>query len=585
MADQDITIRFVGNKAQAQAERKKLHDEIKRLDKEELTDAQVNERAKASLIREGNQERIKAAKESMAHESEGFEAMKANLGTVTGMIGTMSGALLGIGSAAAVMSTIQDHFENIRRDAMESAQATYKFRENLLELAALKGRLGDTSEEAPEMVKFRAQTLQSQSDATQFQLSYRGAVESAIGDDPSKGKGIIDKKTAERIGIGMGKLQSVEGGDAKAYGRLGGMIPAILRAQGDKDVTSEEAIDEAGALYALAQPAAFEFSSGMNQFGNIQGLVQTGIMPGRQAMATMSAFGIAEPESAATRTQQLVRATIGATGRNRKVSAPEGTNTVGTAEYLKSLGVDIKKDDHIAIARKVQEDLKNQNFSSEREKITYLQSKGYGNQEDLTALITMGGILESGIWDDKFQSMLDNPELGKGTEARLEGAMATDKTFTTRRGMIGGELAELGRGAQSESLEAVKRNVFAAQQAPGRAMHGAMKYEEVDAMRPWSSPTEFMFGHHANLMSETQQYLEKEGARVGVPRSSLTGDPAYGTEFQEWATKIQAAGGGTGAELLERIANASEASLRLTATQPLQGNPTPNNATPVAVSW
>lgn len=583
----DLTIKIKADKSAAQAERRALHEEFRRIDREEISDHEAKERAKAILIKQSNQDRILSAKEALEAENNSWGQLKNMAEMAAGAIGKVGGAMVGLGSLAAVVNEIQANFSRIRDDALRSTDALQGFRERLLELQALRGHIGDTEGGINRAIQYRAQTLQDEGSANATQLAFLGVGESSIGKS-------ISASEMDKLGIEVGRMQAAEKGDPTAYGRLGGMMPNIMRSRGMQEVTAGAAFNEMSALYEIAKPGGFSWSSAVSQYGKAMPYINNGILDDRTAMGILSAYSISEPDNAATRMDQLMRATVGSTGRDRHIKAPEGTDTVGTATYLKGLGVKAS-DGPVEIARAIKADLSGKGITG-ADQIPYLQSRGYGNQEDVQSLLNFGGMLTT--WDSKFAPMMGDASLGQGTQAEIAERMGTDPVFAGRRANYGIDLANMQVGLRNEDKTNLFKMAYAqVKSQPGN--EGIPEFDELYKQGNWT-PNNALYGYRNQVLKQSETLLRSEGARVGVdiPRPQYAGQtPGFGGSYLgedqmgEYATQVRQAGGLSGAGvvdgLVEATKNLNDSVSRFGAIaegswgQALQGNPAKAEA-PVA---
>lgn len=580
MADQELTIKIKADKSAAQAERRALHEEFKRLDREEITDAEAKERAKAMLIKESNQDRIQSAKEAMEKENDAWGQLKNTIDPVVGAIAKVGGAMVGLGSVSAVVGAIQANFERIRDDALRSTDALQGFRERMLELQALRGNIGDTSGGINRAIQFRASTLQDEGSANALQLAFLGVGESSIGK-------VIDASEMDKLGIKVGRMQAAEKGDATAYGRLGGMMPTIMRARGELTTTANSAFNEMSALYEIAKPGGFSWSSAVSQFGKAMPYVNNGILDDRTAMGILSAFSITEPDNAATRLDQLMRATVGATGRDRSVKAPEGTDTVGTATYLKGLGVTAATGP-VEITRAIKEDLAKQGVTGARQ-IPYLQSRGFGNQEDVQALLSFGGSLQT--WDETYKPMIGDASLGSATQADIADRMAHDPVFAGRRANYAVELSQMQTGLRNEANINLLKTAWA-QTKTQAGNEGMPAFDQLYREGSWTASSA-LWGYRGQVLGQAEDILRREASGVGIEMPSAgtydakTGDfrrrPLSEDQIADYAGQVRQAGGLSGegvvSGLIEATKNLNDSVRRFGSIaegswgQALQGNP------------
>ena len=96
-----------------------------------------------------------------------------------------------------------EYFDHIKRDTIEAGRELVNMREQLLELAALRDNLGNTTPAVTAQLALRGQTLQIAA-AREMELTARGTGEAAIGKT-------ITQEAFERLLVGGGRFQTMEG--------------------------------------------------------------------------------------------------------------------------------------------------------------------------------------------------------------------------------------------------------------------------------------------------------------------------------------------------------------------------------------
>lgn len=429
--------------------------ERKRLDNRNLTDTEINERAKLDIYRKTNRQRIeevvKAHKTETDKARESERAASQMMGATKAAVTSFAGQMIGLSSASAVLGEVQAGFLRVREAVFNSTELMQEFRESLLELAALKDRMGDTTAEAVDTLKLQAQTGQTRQGAVDLQTGFLGMAELMVGDGPGKK---ISDADAQKAMVGLGRLQAAQGAPAEAFGELGGII--LQSAKGP--ITPEAITKEAAALYDIQQPGNFGkggFGSAIKQFGKALPFIDADILTPYEAMALTSAFSIsAGGEESGTALRQFLQGTVGSTSRDRKVKGLEGEEeNIGAATYLASLGV--KPGDHaIKIGKLVAADMdraeaeakaKGEGFSP----IDYLIQHGYSNQESALRMMQFRGLGKTGAWSG-FETLIDDPNLGAGRQAEAEAKLASDPGLVGRQARSISEMAAMLPGMGRE---------------------------------------------------------------------------------------------------------------------------------------
>ena len=586
MADQDLTIRLLLDKSRAQATSKEYHDgERERIAKLVLDHAEA-ERAKTRQIQEEAAKRAKATrqatKEKAEAEKKAFQEWKAvqdvqhklamqawkeqQKGTAqvnssiidaATSVASFGAGMLGLSSATAVINQISENWQRIKQNVLDATGVLQGYRESLLELAALKGNTGQTGKELIDNLKFRAQTGQTQQNSIALQEAAIGVGGGAV--DTDKIKKNISQDEFNKAMVFAGKMQAVEGGSADAYGAMVGSLPSLMGGRQD----AKSVANQMGRLYEIMKPGGYSLSSGMKQFGQAAPYIKAGITTVDEAAALQSMYSVNERDQAGTRVDQLMRATVGSLERNRHVKGVEGSNNIGTAEYLKGLGAKggMKPQE---IAMLVQQDLAKQKAAqgADFNPMGYLQGKGYGNQEDLLSLINF----DTTRWKDTYAPMLGDAKLAQKGTGAVDERLSKDQAFITRRSQYAEELGKMAPGIGKEGVTSLYRAAYGKLKAQngGKDYGGMGSFEET--MNPaWNQ--DWLTGYNASLKSEVSNMLESEAIKYGIdpkrPMKAVSGGVGgrgvsikdnYGDDqASQLLGQIQAKGGGTLENLISEM--------------------------------
>lgn len=535
-------------------------------------------RAKAKIEKDAVKEHAAAIKAKSDAEEKASEKSIS----LAKAVGGFALSMLGIDSAKAVISAIADSFDMARESAYSASKMVTDYRESLLELAALKGKVGQTTEVTKEEIAFITQTHQKPEDARKYQLAVLGAMEAAVGNQ-------ITEDEAKKATVLGGKFQAVEGGEAGAHGRLVGMLPLLS----DKKITGEQVFQKTQQLYNIQKPGQFAtFTQAIDQYAKLMPLIQSGVLDEMGAMALLTGYS-ASPEEAATKVEQLARATSGSVGRTTGGKAKGG---MARNEYIKSLGLTDEKLKHIkasdlvvTIGNAIADDLIDQEKKAaergeELNPLEYLQKKGYVQQEDRNALLQYTGLRKSKLLEEKFLPLAAPealPDAEKATED-IEEKIKHEPHIRARDAAFAEQVANIAVGAgQEEVLRDVMQSAFARVRArPGGKQELPFEtYEQVQGLGSLD-PGNLLHGYRRKVAIEAQRGLAVEAARVGVDvdPNLIMGDqqaiPGVGgllglmgvgpelppAELFEIAKKVKAAGGEIAPEM-EDVTEAAMASL------------------------
>ena len=209
------------------------------------------------------------------------------------------GTFVGIGTAVAAIKGLADWFErDIRQDAIDAVKETINFREQLMELAAMKNELGRTGPELGRQLLLQSQTAQDPGDLLKMSKTAEGAAQATIGKN-------IARQAYDQGFIAAGKLQAMEGpGSRSATGNRN------ARAQGQARNDRRPDASQIWREFKISQPGKF---ASMGEYAKrrqaLSAYVQTGSLTGNQLSGMLSAISLAAPpgEAATVHNQGITR--------------------------------------------------------------------------------------------------------------------------------------------------------------------------------------------------------------------------------------------------------------------------------------
>lgn len=419
-------------------------------------------------------------------------------------------AFLTLHAATSIVKTIAGMYEWTAKAATDAAKATTGFQEKLLELAALKDRLGGTTTENKEQLIFRAKTLQSADQARAFQSAAIGAGEAFI--DKDGVTKLVDPAEQKRFMEMAGAFQATEGGEAKTHGELTGMMPSLM---GKKRATAEEMFAKEAHLYQIMKPGRGGFSDLTSGIMKNSSMVAAGLMTIEQLTALESAMSLPVGTEHAAVTEEFVRATSGAIGRAKGPKFEGDSMKVGT--YLKSLHATPGMDP-LEIGKRISTDLKAKQEEAARTGKpfsipNYLLSRGYGNMKDAAALQHFHGLYQSGTFKSSFEDVAGKPASATETLRDVAAFQAANPVAQERKAAIAGDIATTVRGGgPNQTYTNAMKNAFEQLRTKG-VLSG--NYEE-NVTGAWGVYAEPLIAKHA------QENLLAEGRKHG-----LTDDAMY----------------------------------------------------------
>jgi hypothetical protein len=483
----------------------------------------------------------------MAQEAE--NAQKKQAGMVEGLMG-ISTAMIGLQSASQFFALFTQHFDKIRMDAYQAAEDVMRMRGAVRELAALRGDLGKTGETLTHVGEISAQTLQKPEESQQMLEAGLGIGELAIGEG-----GTMTKEEFDKAIIAAGKMHTMEGGPAKAYGAMVGQL--ALSSKGK--MTAEDMQAKLSKMFAIQQPGGFEnFGQAAAQYARVQPLVQSGVLSPEQAMGLLSAMSIASPEEAGTMVEQFTRATMAGRLRERGMKVPEGVEAEKSAEYMKSIGAD-KLSDPIEIGMKIADDLKAQEAKAvakgqKFDTYGYLQTHGFVNQQDINTVMLFSSMRNRGRLKKIEEAETTEPERGS-IDKHFEQRVSKDPFLQGRAAELAEQLATMKQGVENEALRASRRAAFARLKQHGKISGSFDEWEKTGAtqatlqdIQPWAP------NYHSQVDVESDQYLEMERRRLGLARPHAAGSEQYRREL---ANSVRDAGGNVTLGVMDQLKEAA----------------------------
>lgn len=549
-----------------------LREDMRKLNTDLLTDSEASRKADAQLVQKHNKEMIallitkkteelraiaelKRAREQAADEAKySFEGMTDSImGGVKGL-GAMAVGMVGVGSAGAAVGAIVQYFKDANVEIQKSAKFMETYRDTIKELAALKEKTG--TQALGEEFKFRAATLMTAPAATAFQASALGTGLPVVGEGPGA---VINRKEFD---IGMERIaqQSMQRGESpEAAGTMAGTLPTLM---GGKNLKGEDVSRRYAQLFQIMQAGGPLPAKLMDAYGKISGMVGT-VYTDRDLAALMSAYSLRmKAEEAATHVQQFTRATVGSISKSGK---PRIDDAEPIGRYMKELGIDKQLVAHtkptdlpFLIGERLTADLDKQKKAAEARgeffnQMTYLQGKGYSNQEDLSAVQLYQQLKTSGVLDPIMAAAKPEAEpSAEKVKTDIEKFQRTDPRAQTASAQIQQERgkAMMAMRTHAEYFKDLYAAALGRIQARPGGEHFTQSADELANQYDWGF-NELVWGQREKMEMEAQHLLAKEAQRVGVafnpPRAwNKAGAPelfAGKDELYRLAERIGSAGG------------------------------------------
>lgn len=470
--------------------------------------------------------KLRAEKELEKQQRKEQEATNASISATA----KMTAGLISLGAAGRSLSTIVEHFDKIRADALQAAESVMKMRGAVRELQALRDQMGQTGPGIGHTFDIARQTLQTPEEVRAMESAGLGVGELALKNDK-------DRAEFTKAMVAAGRFQQIEGGDAGAYGQMMGQI--ALQSKGPINAADMEA--QAWRLFQIQKPGGFHtMSQAMGQYSRLNGLVQNGIYSPEEAMGLASAFSVANPEDAATRVEQFTRAVMSGRIKARGMHVAEGVDFQKTNQYFKELGIG-ENDSAIARGKKIAEDLarqqkaKGKNFNS----YEYLMRRGFGNQEDREVIMAISGLRNTGKLE-KIEAA-QNAQLERGAISKqFAERVSHDNFLKGRAAELSEQAATTKQGLEEEPLVLAQRTAFARLKSQGKISGTFDEWRNAGWLKRGTE--NLMGGYHHQVDAEASRVLAAERKRLGLPQYSGFQWSEYET-MKRSAREVQQAGG------------------------------------------
>jgi hypothetical protein len=503
---------------------KAVDAEIGAMKRQAAKEAVENVRAFEKTVIEGE----KTHEAALGKQKKGWDDQNTSILASLKSAGAFALSMMGLNSASVIVHALAEKFDALRLQTIAAAKEVMGYRVEVLELAAMKDRLGNTTPEVEEQLQFRQKTLQSRQAAIAFSTAAEGAGQAAIGVNITREAFTKGKEAA-------GKLQAMENSDPAAYGALFG----TLALEAAKGTTGEELAGMINKEYQISKPGKFvSMAQYAHQREQLTPYVQTGALTGAQASALVSAISTQlPPEEAATVARQILVSTSADFMRARKMKVLAGTEQETSAEYFqKHLGLsalaatqeiweaaaaDINKE---AVKAKA----KGEFFSADR----YLMEHGLTNAEARRGYAIMAGLYKQEQWQKTFQPLIDLPLDPAALDKIQATRMGREPLLLQRQADLAHDVAQATLSTRAAgALAQLQRAAFERLAASGKV---SGTFEEWQGLNPLSRLwADSPLGHGYTAVNlEAERMLKAEADRVGVPFALKPGEKgAYQSMF------------------------------------------------------
>lgn len=289
---------------------RKTEEAEKKKVKAVLNEEQVSLLARNKLVQEANQKRIDAAAKALSGEKQGFSlsAAAANMLTdaVTGVVGQFTALTVG----QRILTGIASATEQARQKQAEYSQEVLRTKEELKELAVLRGLAFADEGFLKEIGQFSRATGLSIPEADQFQRQVYGSAAAGLQ------KGNIDEETLKELSVKAGSTAARQTKDFGTRGDLIGILSQFRKydkgSSGVKQALADAEMVRLGLTEGRGDDAPLTKAL-LNVAGSLAGEGKmVGSLPELAAVVGVMSTS-AGPGMADTRTEQLVRGLRGET--------------------------------------------------------------------------------------------------------------------------------------------------------------------------------------------------------------------------------------------------------------------------------
>ena len=533
-------VKAIADSMDADRKAKLASDEMRRqaleADKKAARDALEATKARIKAEREERKKLDDEIKRQSKEQADGMKSAESAASGFLGVLTNIAGATLGVSSLSTAIGYVVDAFNAAKQAAMDAGKFVEDYRQNLKELAFLKGQPGATAPIVQGDLDFRSKTLQDQNSSRATQEAFLNTAAISIDSGATRAK--MSKQEAEGAMVFAGRMQSMAGGSGDAWGKLAGIIPST---ESKERVSAEDVkrrlfqMTQIGSIGA-ASPAQFA-----EQMAGTAYLTQTGAYKdlARQA-AVGSAISLSAPGEVGVGLEQLHKMSAGGLVNQSKGPGAERS----PSEYLKGLGAHDKMDD-LQILDLMMRDVASKNLSG-NEMTTYLAKQGFDNGREVDRFRQLYGRRQ-----DLYRTLLpmaDKMPTGQEADEGFNKFVATPSGMS-QKSNVAQDRAKFGLGAGAqEYYAALQKQAHASLSARGAAWGDLESYKGSTLGL-------------ASLETEMRAILSSEGSKAGLPwqydpkkggaqidplndlSGGLPGSQSQAGKFYQHAQEIAAAGG------------------------------------------
>jgi hypothetical protein len=488
--------------AQERAQQR-VHDNISR----------NNRRIEAELNRQAAQEIRDTERKMVSLDSLRMKAIEYKDAQIAA--GKAASEAFNTGAAQAMTvaaGALVRQFQAVRETAYEAQKMVKDYLEALAELAALKGQTGKSSQTLAEDIKFRAATLQKRDESIAFQRGVRDVAEAFT--DTDKQKKLISPQELEKASRIGGAISVIKKIAPEAAGTMTGIIPMVF----NRRMTGEEVAQEQVRMLNMFQKGNASLTSLTNQFTKSSKLMTSGFYDPTEAAMLLSAFSLSSKDEAGETLQQFTRATVGGMGRMRGAKM-EGYDTEKTGRYLGRLGakpgMKATEIGDLIVADMERQEVLAKKAGRRPDPYFYLKQHGFGNQEDVEALLQYKGIKQGKAIEQTFGPIAAQLPSFQSIQAEISAAQLTEPHLMQRKADLAGEAANIKIGAGPEGYYYALQKIAFEKLKADKTLGVTGEYEQFGTLGGLATNPAQAYGL-ARVRSEMRRMVDEQRKQAGL---------------------------------------------------------------------
>lgn len=454
----------------------------------ELTDYEVNDRARTAIIRRGNQDRVReivsatelanAAEKSILEVARDSWRSKIGLAGDAGLaVASVSVAMTGLRAGTAILDGLTEQWKGMAAVAMDAAKAATAYGVANLELAGFADTPGQTVAQQQKTAGLVAASGVSMQEATNLRRSAEAGAY-AILDKPGK-DGLMSRDEFEKAQEVAAKWASASGGGAADYGKAVAMIPSLE----GRRMTAAEVEGDLVRMDKLATIGGFETPSDfIKQVQGVSGYIKSGVVSSKVAQGLTAIAAKTSPGEAGTIVEQMMTALSAGALMDRGINVPDEMKAQmqTSAAWFKDIGITRNMLPEEALP-KIDEALAKLPAGTNKDQ--FLLEHGVTNQKSRQGFLMFHG--EKPTWDKEVMPIL-NAAIPAGTVDDVWGKhIQNDPVGRDRIAEASGDLATNIAGQRMQGLRSLMLEEYNRKKSAGLAAGPFEEYAAEDSYLDW----------------------------------------------------------------------------------------------------